>query len=74
MLPCSSLAIRSASSINSVPKPYQTIKIYSVSKVPKSQTKREKPDLMLELSRITAMHRYCCAIYMKLSYNATTPL
>ena len=25
MLPCSSLAIRSASSINSVPKPYQTI-------------------------------------------------
>jgi hypothetical protein len=28
---------------------------------------------MLELGRITAVHRYSRAIYMKLSYNATTP-
>ena len=74
MLPCSSLAIRSASSINSVPKPYQSIKgLFSPRKSQTITNGRGKTDLMLELGRITTMHRHSRAIHMELSYNAATP-
>lgn len=33
----------------------------------------KRTNLMLELGRITTMHRYSRAIHMKLSYNATAP-
>jgi hypothetical protein len=48
-------------------------KLFSLENAKRVKQKEEVPDLMLELGRITAMHRDSRAIHMKLSYNATTP-
>jgi len=44
MLPCSSLAIRSASSINNVPKPYQLIEFCSARVIQILKIKRRRKE------------------------------
>ena len=84
-LPCSSRAIRSASSINRVPKPCGRCVTVS----PKSSTSADQDEierralcdnskvrtyLMLELRRISSVYRYRCPIDVQLTHDAATSL
>jgi len=66
ILPCSSLAMRSASSIRSVPKPFRGSFLATV---PVQDNVQVCAYLMLELSWVSSVHRHSGAIYMELPHD-----
>lgn len=70
MLPCSSLAMRSASSIRSVPKPFGWGASQQRGNVTSRKNKKNFAYLMLELGWVSSMHRHSSAIYMELPHDA----
>ncbi len=64
-LPCSSRAIRSASSISNVPNPYTPSVAFN-------RTKEQGTYLMLKLGWIAPMHRHRSTIDMQLSHNTAS--
>lgn len=69
MLPCSSLAIRSASSISRVPKPYEEL----ISNEQLS-TRNAETHLMLELGWIPPMDRDCRTVNMQLTNDTAADI